>query len=72
MDSATSGPEQVTGDNMSDNLVFCTYAIALLHRGVSAVTFLDGHAALVNASESRKFYYPQETAYNENGVRLLL
>ena len=42
MDTWTSGPEQVTGDNMADHIVFCMNAIALRHRGATAVTFLDG------------------------------
>ena len=72
MDTWTSGPEQVTGDNMADHIVFCMNAIALRHRGASAVTFLDGHAAQVSLHDTKKFYTNQWTIYNENGVRLLL
>ena len=71
MDTWTSGPEQVTGDNMADHIVFCMNAIALRHRGASAVTFLDGHAALVGLHDTKKFYTNQWTIYNENGVRIL-
>ena len=72
MDTPTSGPEQVTGEYMSDHIVFCMNAIALRHRGATAVTFLDGHASLVKLYETRNFYSYQWTVYNENGRRIIL
>ena len=72
MDSWTSGPAQVSGEEMADHLVFNMNAIALRHNHSSAVTFLDGSAKLVMMNNMRDFYTSQNVCYEANGVKINL
>ena len=73
MDSWTSGPAQVSGEEMADHLVFNMNAIALRHNHSSAVTFLDGSAKLVMMNNMREdFYTSQNVCYEANGVKINL